>query len=168
MAEDEHVQLVNSFNDLGLCLCEGIQRACLRNPVKIEAASKYSTVGTVTQLCCFVPSKHKDCYLVYLLTEMSGSTSMVFTRTSDSTCLLAQMLRNLGLKAIQIYGQMSQHSQYALTLFHSWQAKRLGGLKKFNAGKCNILVCTDVGMREIDIRRADLVINYDIPSNSKP
>ncbi|KAE9447532.1 hypothetical protein C3L33_20582, partial [Rhododendron williamsianum] len=120
MAEDEQVQLVKSFNDLGLC--EGIQRACLRNPVKIEAASKYSTVGILKQQYLFVPWVHKDCYLVDLLTEMSGSTSMVFTRTSDSTYLLAQRLRNLGLKAIPIYGQMSQ-------------AKGLGALKKFKAGK---------------------------------
>ncbi|KAI8566371.1 hypothetical protein RHMOL_Rhmol02G0035500 [Rhododendron molle] len=46
-------------------------------------------------------------------------------------------------------------------------AKGLGALKKFKAGKCNILVCTDVGMRGIDSRHVDLVINYDIPSNPK-
>ncbi|PKA65323.1 DEAD-box ATP-dependent RNA helicase 10 [Apostasia shenzhenica] len=39
---------------------------------------------------------------------MSGSTSMVFTRTCDATRLLALLLRNLGLKAIPICGQMSQ------------------------------------------------------------
>ncbi|KAI8552939.1 hypothetical protein RHMOL_Rhmol06G0306800 [Rhododendron molle] len=50
---------------------------------------------------------------------------------------------------------------------HEFQAKGLGALKKFKAGKCNILVCTDVGMRGIDIRHVDLVINYDIPSNPK-
>ncbi|XAR68451.1 RNA helicase [Bertholletia excelsa] len=48
-----------------------LQRACLRNPVKIEAASKYSTVDTLKQQYLFVPAKHKDCYLVYILTEMS-------------------------------------------------------------------------------------------------
>lgn len=50
----------------------------------------------------------QDCYLVYILTEMAGSTSMVFTRTCDATQLLALMLRNLGLKAIPINGHMSQ------------------------------------------------------------
>ncbi|KAK6128888.1 hypothetical protein DH2020_037368 [Rehmannia glutinosa] len=104
-----------------------LQRACLKNPVKIEAASKYSTVDTLKQQYRFVPAKHKDCYLVYILTEMSGSTSMVFTRTF----------------------------------------KRLGALNKFKAGECNILICTDVASRGLDIPSVDMVINYDIPSNSK-
>ncbi|XP_057973036.1 DEAD-box ATP-dependent RNA helicase 10 [Malania oleifera] len=131
-----------------------LQRACLRNPVKIEAASKYSTVDTLKQQYCFVPAKYKDCYLIYILIEMSGKTSIVFTRTCDSTRLMALMLRNLGLRAIPISGQMSQ-------------ANRLGALNKFKAGECNILVATDVASRGLDIPSVDMVINYDIPTNSK-
>ncbi|PIN02445.1 ATP-dependent RNA helicase [Handroanthus impetiginosus] len=131
-----------------------LQRACLKNPVKIEAASKYSTVDTLKQQYRFVPAKYKDCYLVYILTEMSGSTSMVFTRTCDATMLLAYILRNLGFRAIPINGHMTQ-------------AKRLGALNKFKAGECNILICTDVASRGLDIPSVDMVINYDIPTNSK-
>ncbi|KAF5189698.1 Dead-box atp-dependent rna helicase [Thalictrum thalictroides] len=131
-----------------------LQRACLRNPVKIEAASKYSTVDTLKQQYRFVPAKYKDCYLVFILTEMSGSTSMVFTRTCEATRLLALILRNLGLRAIPISGQMSQ-------------TKRLGALNKFKAGECTILICTDVASRGLDIPSVDMVINYDIPTNSK-
>ncbi|KAI3452113.1 hypothetical protein Pfo_008778 [Paulownia fortunei] len=131
-----------------------LQRACLKNPVKIEAASKYSTVDTLKQQYRFVPAKHKDCYLVYILTEMSGSTSMVFTRTCDATTLLAYILRNLGFRAIPINGHMTQ-------------SKRLGALNKFKAGECNILICTDVASRGLDIPSVDMVINYDIPTNSK-
>ncbi|XP_010557172.1 PREDICTED: DEAD-box ATP-dependent RNA helicase 10 isoform X2 [Tarenaya hassleriana] len=131
-----------------------LQRACLRNPVKIEADSKYSTVETLKQQYRFVPAKYKDCYLVYMLSEISGSTSMVFTRTCDSTRFLALMLRNLGFRAIPISGQMTQ-------------SKRLGALNKFKAGECNILVCTDVASRGLDIPSVDAVINYDIPMNSK-
>ncbi|KAG5053704.1 hypothetical protein JHK85_006214 [Glycine max] len=131
-----------------------LQRVCLRNPVKIEASSKYSTVDTLKQQYRFLPAKHKDCYLVYILTEMAGSTSMVFTRTCDATRLLALILRNLGLKAIPINGHMSQ-------------SKRLGALNKFKSGECNILLCTDVASRGLDIPTVDMVINYDIPTNSK-
>ncbi|KAK6941370.1 DEAD/DEAH box helicase domain [Dillenia turbinata] len=131
-----------------------LQRACLRNPVKIEAASKYSTVDTLKQQYRLVPAKYKDCYLIYILSEMSGSTSMVFTRTCEATRLLALILRNLGLRAIPISGQLSQ-------------SKRLGALNKFKAGECNILICTDVASRGLDIPSVDMVINYDIPMNSK-
>ncbi|XP_070043629.1 DEAD-box ATP-dependent RNA helicase 10-like isoform X2 [Nicotiana tomentosiformis] len=121
---------------------------------KIEAASKYSTVDTLKQQFRFLPAKYKDCYLVYILAEKSGSTSMVFTRTCDATRLLALMLRNLGLRAIPISGQMTQEN-------------RFGALNKFKAGECNILICTDVASRGIDIPSVDMVINYDIPTNSK-
>ncbi|XP_056168826.1 DEAD-box ATP-dependent RNA helicase 10-like isoform X2 [Syzygium oleosum] len=82
-----------------------LQRACLRNPVKIEAASKYSTVDTLKQQYRFVPAKYKS--------------------------------------------------------------KRLGALNKFKARECNILICTDVASRGLDIPAVDMVINYDIPSSSK-
>ncbi|GMH10294.1 hypothetical protein Nepgr_012135 [Nepenthes gracilis] len=44
-----------------------LQRASLRNPVKIETATKYSTVDTLKQQFLFVPAKYKDCYLVHIL-----------------------------------------------------------------------------------------------------
>lgn len=131
-----------------------LQRACLRNPVKVEVSSKYSTVDTLKQQYLFVPAKYKDCYLVYLLNEMAGNTTMVFTRTCDATRRLALVLRNLGLEAIPISGQMSQ-------------PKRIGALNKFKAGERNILICTDVASRGLDIPSVDVVLNYDIPTNSK-
>lgn len=131
-----------------------LQRACLKNPAKVEVSSKYSTVDTLKQHYLFVPAKHKDCYLVFLLNEMSGSTTMVFTRTCESTRRIALILRNLGLDAIPISGQMSQ-------------PKRIGALNKFKAGERNILICTDVASRGLDIPSVDMVINYDIPTNSK-
>ena len=60
----------------------------------------------------------QDCYLAYALTEMAGSTCMIFTRTCESTRKIALTLRNLGFGAIPIHGQMSQ-------------PKRLGALNKF-------------------------------------
>ncbi|MCH84509.1 DEAD-box ATP-dependent RNA helicase 10-like, partial [Trifolium medium] len=94
-----------------------------------------------------------DCYLVYILTEMAGSTSMVFTRTCDATRLLALILRNLGLKAIPINGHMNQGHAVVdgVILWH------LTPLFEF----------VDVVSRGLDIPEVDMVINYDIPSNSK-
>ncbi|CAM6114711.1 unnamed protein product [Calypogeia fissa] len=131
-----------------------LQRACLRNPAKVEVSSKYSTVDTLKQEYLFCPAKFKDCYLVHVLTEMAGNTIMVFTRTCEATRKVALTLRNLGLDAITISGQMSQ-------------PKRLGALNKFKAGERSILICTDVASRGLDIPSVDVVINYDIPANSK-
>jgi ATP-dependent RNA helicase DDX47/RRP3 len=131
-----------------------LQRACLVKPVKVEVASKYSTVDTLRQQYLFVPAKYKDCYLTFVLNELSGSTSMIFTRTCDNTRRIALMLRNLGFGGVPIHGQMSQ-------------PKRLGALNKFKSGERNILVATDVASRGLDIPSVDVVINYDVPQNSK-
>lgn len=131
-----------------------LQRACLRNPVKVEVAAKYTTVDTLRQQYMFVPSKYKDCYLTFLLTELAGCTGMIFTRTCDATRRMALMLRNLGFGAVPIHGQMSQ-------------PKRLAALNKFKAGERSLLVATDVASRGLDIPAVDVVINYDVPTNSK-
>ena len=47
------------------------------------------------------------------------------------------------------------------------QPKRLGALNKFKSGERSILVATDVASRGLDIPAVDVVINYDVPQNSK-
>ncbi|GMJ15028.1 RNA HELICASE10 [Hibiscus trionum] len=131
-----------------------LKRACLRNPVLIESSSKYCTVDTLKQQLFFKPAKLKDCCLVYILTEMSGCTSMVFTRTCYATRLLSLMLQNLNIRAIPISGQMTQ-------------PMRIRALNKFKSGECSVLVCTDVASRGLDIPAVDMVINYDIPQDPR-
>ncbi|KAK9812303.1 hypothetical protein WJX73_000732 [Symbiochloris irregularis] len=131
-----------------------LQRACLADPVKVEVTTKYQTVATLRQQFAFVPAKFKDCYLAYFLTEVAGSAAMVFTRTCDSSRRLALLLRNLGFGAVPIHGHMSQ-------------PKRIGALNKFKGGERSLLICTDVASRGLDIPAVDVVINYNVPTNSK-
>ncbi|GJV61161.1 retrovirus-related pol polyprotein from transposon TNT 1-94 [Tanacetum coccineum] len=91
-----------------------------------------------------------DCYLVHILNEISSTSSMVFTHTCKDTQRVALMLGNLGVRAIPILAQMVQ-------------AERLAAVNMFNSGECNILVCSDVGIRGLDIPSVDTVINYAIP-----
>eukprot|EP00803_Ostreobium_quekettii_P005828 evm.model.scf_128EXC.17 EVM.evm.TU.scf_128EXC.17 scf_128EXC:119470-124818(+) len=131
-----------------------LQRACLTNAVKITVADKYSTVDTLKQQYMFIPAKYKDCYLTFILNELSGSKFMIFTRTCDGTRRIAVMLRNLGFAAVPVHGQMTQ-------------PKRLAALHKFKADERDILVCTDVASRGLDIPFVDVVLNYDMPQNPK-
>ncbi|KAK8503807.1 hypothetical protein V6N12_018981 [Hibiscus sabdariffa] len=121
---------------------------------QIELSSKYCTVDTLKQQFCFLPAKLKECYLVYILTEMPGHTTMVFTRTCHATRLLNLILQNLNISSYPISGQMTQQ-------------KRKKALEEFESGKCRVLVCTDVASRGLDIPSVDMVINYDIPRNPK-
>ncbi|KAI8813233.1 P-loop containing nucleoside triphosphate hydrolase protein [Cladochytrium replicatum] len=133
---------------------EKLQRACLRNPVKVEISTKYSTVSTLLQYYLFIPFKFKDCYLAYLLNEFAGQTIIVFTMTRVSAQKLALFLRNLGFPAVCLHAKMSQQN-------------RLGALQKFKSGDRNILIATDVAARGLDIKGVDVVLNYDVPQSSK-
>eukprot|EP00834_Sanchytrium_tribonematis_P004726 NODE_248_length_11794_cov_0.876015.p5 type:complete len:424 gc:universal NODE_248_length_11794_cov_0.876015:11194-9923(-) len=131
-----------------------LQRANLRDPVTVEANSKYDTVDTLNQTYLFFPLKYKDCYLTYILNEIAGKSCIVFTATCAASTKVALMLRNLGFSSLPLHGQMSQQ-------------KRLASLNKFKSGDKGILVCTDVAARGLDIPQVGYVINYDVPMSSK-
>merc|ERR1719383_999419 len=131
-----------------------LQRASLKEPVKVEVSNKYQTVDKLKQYYLFIPLKHKEMYLVYILNELAGNSMMVFCSTCNATLKLALMLRSLGFTAIPLNGQMSQN-------------KRLASLNKFKAKSRSILIATDVASRGLDIPHVDIVINFDIPTHSK-
>ncbi|VDN53877.1 unnamed protein product [Dracunculus medinensis] len=131
-----------------------LERASLQNPVRIEVSSKYQTVDKLKQYYLFIPHKYKEAYLVYVLNEMSGQTSIVFCSTCSTSLKIAIMLRQLGFGAVPLHGQMSQN-------------KRLASLNKFKSKTRPILVCTDVASRGLDIPHVDNVLNYDVPTQSK-
>ncbi|PWY99780.1 DEAD-domain-containing protein [Testicularia cyperi] len=131
-----------------------LQRASLRSPVRVEVDTKYSTVSTLKQHYLFMPFAHKDTYLVHLANEQAGHSIIVFTRTVHDAQRISILLRLLGFPAIPLHGQLSQQA-------------RLGALTKFKSGGRSILVATDVASRGLDIPAVDLVVNFDIPTNSK-
>ncbi|EON97455.1 putative atp-dependent rrna helicase rrp3 protein [Phaeoacremonium minimum UCRPA7] len=134
---------------------ESLQRASLRDPLKVSiSTSKYQVVSTLKQNYMFIPHMHKDVYLVHLVNEFAGSSTIIFCRTVTDTQRIAIMLRALSFGAIPLHGGLSQ-------------SNRLGALNKFRAGSRNILVATDVAARGLDIPNVDIVINYDLPGDSK-
>ena len=92
--------------------------------------------------------------MVHLLTECAGKTSMVFCRTINETQRLSILLRSLGLGAVPFHGDLSQSA-------------RLGALNKFKTRSRPILIGTDVASRGLDIPLVDIVINFDLPGESK-
>ncbi|XP_023291880.2 probable ATP-dependent RNA helicase DDX47 isoform X1 [Lucilia cuprina] len=131
-----------------------LQRASLKDPVKVEVSNKYQTVEQLQQYYIFIPVKYKDVYLVHILNELAGNSFMIFCSTCNNTVKTALMLRALGLAAIPLHGQMSQN-------------KRLAALNKFKAKNRSILISTDVASRGLDIPHVDVVLNFDIPTHSK-
>lgn len=65
---------------------------------------------------------------------MSGNSFIVFVATCAGALRTALLLRNLGLAAVPLHGQMSQN-------------KRLAALNKFKNKSRSVLICTDVASR---------------------
>ncbi|CAI6364077.1 unnamed protein product [Macrosiphum euphorbiae] len=131
-----------------------LHRASLVDPVRVEVSTKFQTVEQLQQYYIFIPVKYKDVYLVHILNEMAGNSFMVFMATCNGTVRVALLLRNLGLDAIPLHGQMTQN-------------KRLASLNKFKSKSRSILISTDVSSRGLDIPHVDVVINFDMPTHSK-
>ena len=131
-----------------------LQRASLRKPVKIEINSKYDTVSTLIQNYVLVPFKVKQTYLVAILEHLATYSGIVFVDTCLNAQKMATMLKHLGFQAVCLHGQMNQ-------------TQRLHSLNSFKAGHRSLLVATDVAARGLDIPQVDIVVNFDIPKNSK-
>ncbi|CAF92169.1 unnamed protein product, partial [Tetraodon nigroviridis] len=85
-----------------------LQRAALKDPVKCAVSTKYTTVDKLQQYYIFIPSKYKDCYLVSILNDLAGNSFIIFCSTCNNAQRVALLLRNLGITAIPLHGQMSQ------------------------------------------------------------
>ncbi|SCV02811.1 LAMI_0H03180g1_1 [Lachancea mirantina] len=131
-----------------------LQRASLTNPVKCAVSTKYQTVDTLVQTLMVVPGGLKNTYLIYLLNEFIGKTIIVFTRTKANAERLSTLCNLLEFSATALHGDLNQN-------------QRTGALDLFKAGRRSILVATDVAARGLDIPSVDIVINYDIPVDSK-
>jgi len=133
---------------------EKLKRASLKNPVAVSVSEKYSTVDTLVQNYLFMPLKYKDHYLLCVLRSLAGSSVIIFVATCEGCERLNILLNCLQIPAVSLNGRMSQN-------------KRLSSLLKFKSGDVNTLVCTDVASRGLDIPEVDLVVNYDLPAESK-
>eukprot|EP01063_Lacrimia_lanifica_P011503 TRINITY_DN18263_c0_g1_i1.p1 TRINITY_DN18263_c0_g1~~TRINITY_DN18263_c0_g1_i1.p1 ORF type:complete len:467 (+),score=203.67 TRINITY_DN18263_c0_g1_i1:83-1483(+) len=131
-----------------------LQKASLRDPVKVECASKYSTVDTLLQQYVFIPFTERTLYLHHILLHEAAQSVLVFCDASHVVARVALALRLLGHRALPLYGKMDQ-------------AHRLAALGKFKDGKAKVLICTDVASRGLDIPSVSMVVNYALPLSVK-
>jgi ATP-dependent RNA helicase DeaD len=101
-----------------------------------------------------VPDNMKFSLFVHLLKKEKSKLIMIFCGTRRNVDFVTKNLINLGLNANAIHGGLNQN-----------QRNRV--LKEFNdRNRVNILVCTDVAARGLDIPGVSHVYNYDMPKTS--
>ncbi|OOS23170.1 DEAD/DEAH box helicase [Moraxella pluranimalium] len=93
---------------------------------------------------------HKNKILLEVLNNPEIKQAVIFTATKLSTEKLADTLNEVGYKARYLHGDLPQ-------------GKRNRIVSDMKAGKCDLLIATDVAARGIDISAISHVVNYDLP-----
>ncbi len=124
----------------------------MKLPIRVEIAPTGTTVERVTQELFVVSNPQKAALLNKLLESYLGSV-LVFTRTKHGAKKVMRQLKAVGISSAEI------HSNRSLN-------QRREALAGFKSGKYRTLVATDIASRGIDVTGIELVVNYDLPSNS--
>ena len=122
----------------------------LQNPVTIEVARSNATASTVEQHFYSVGEDNKRHALHQILKTRGMKQAFVFVNSKLGCARLARSLEREGLKTAALHGDKSQD-------------ERLKALESFKKGEVDLLVCTDVAARGLDVDGLDLVINFDMP-----
>jgi superfamily II DNA/RNA helicase len=125
-----------------------------RDAVRHEVAAPTQTVDEVGHRFLPVPRGDKVGALVDLLSARDGGLALVFVRTKRGADRLASRLKDRGVRAAAMHGDMRQSARETT-------------LHRFEAGKIDTLIATDVAARGLDLDRITHVINYDPPEDGK-
>jgi ATP-dependent RNA helicase RhlE len=126
----------------------------LQNPVTIEVARPNETASTVEQHFYSVSDDDKRRALKQIVRQRGITQAFVFVNSKLGCARLARTLERDGLRTSALHGDKSQD-------------ERLKALAAFKAGEVDLLVCTDVAARGLDIKDVPAVFNFDIPFNAE-
>ncbi|KFC74437.1 DEAD/DEAH box helicase [Massilia sp. LC238] len=122
----------------------------LREPVRIEASPRNTTVAKVTQWLVPVDKKRKPELFLHLLKKHDWPQVLAFAKTRKGVDELVGLLDAKRIAADAIHGDKPQPA-------------RLRALERFKAGEVKVLVATDVAARGLDIDDLPVVVNVDLP-----
>jgi len=124
----------------------------MTDPVSHEVESDSEHVDTLEHR--FLKVHHLDKPKMAAALSRTADRTLMFTRTKWAADDLNKKLRDLGVSAAAIHGDLPQQ-------------KREQSLSRFREGKATALVATNVAARGLHIEGVDIVIHYDPPDDPK-
>jgi superfamily II DNA/RNA helicase len=125
----------------------------LSNPKSISVAPAASPAETVEQFLVEVSAKGKNEALNQLLKQEKVKNAFIFLNRKRDVDLVAKWLKSKGYKAAALHGDMPQ-------------VRRTETLQQFKDDVFQLLVCSDVAARGLDIKDVSHVFNYDVPMSA--
>ncbi|MFE1948251.1 DEAD/DEAH box helicase [Streptomyces massasporeus] len=135
----------------------GLARRYMSQPTHISATSPDDAGATVANTKQYIYRAHnmdKPEMVARILQADGRGLAMVFCRTKRTAADLADQLKQRGFASGAVHGDLGQGA-------------REQALRAFRNGKVDVLVCTDVAARGIDVEGVTHVINYQSPEEEK-
>lgn len=134
----------------------GLARTHMRHPLNIRAESHEDTqmVPTTAQFVYRAHDLDKPEVVARILQADDRGRVMIFCRTKREAGRLTDDLIDRGFKAAAIHGDLNQQA-------------RERALTRFRGDKVDVLICTDVAARGIDVEGVTHVINNTCPEDEK-
>ncbi|MFD5001538.1 DEAD/DEAH box helicase [Streptomyces mutabilis] len=135
----------------------GLARRYMSQPTHISATSPDDAGATVANTKQYIYRAHnmdKPEMVARILQAEGRGLAMVFCRTKRTAADLADQLKQRGFASGAVHGDLGQGA-------------REQALRAFRNGKVDVLVCTDVAARGIDVEGVTHVINYQSPEEEK-
>ncbi|MEY4932234.1 MAG: ATP-dependent helicase rhlE [Pseudomonadota bacterium] len=127
--------------------------ALLRDPLRIDVPATQALQPDIEQRSISIDPAKRTPLLRHLIAQHGWARVLVFVATKYSTEHIADKLRQKGIKAAALHGELSQ-------------AARTKALADFKNSQLQVLVATDVAARGIHIDRLPAVVNYDLPRSA--
>ncbi|MFJ8130818.1 DEAD/DEAH box helicase, partial [Streptomyces hydrogenans] len=135
----------------------GLARRYMSRPTHIRATSPDNegvTHANITQRVYRAHNMDKPEMVARILQARGRGLAMIFCRTKRTAADIAEQLQRRGFASGAVHGDLGQGA-------------REQALRAFRNGKVDVLVCTDVAARGIDVEGVTHVINYQTPEDEK-
>jgi superfamily II DNA/RNA helicase len=128
--------------------------AFLQNPRVISVSRSASVAVTITTGLALVAVHDKREALRRLIRSENVQSALIFSNRKRDVDILYKSLARHGFSVGALHGDMAQPVRFAT-------------LEKFKAGELQLLVCSDVAARGIDIGGLSHVFNFDVPHHAE-
>ncbi len=128
----------------------------LHNPARIEVARAATTAATISQsLVASASGPAKRETLRRLIRNAEDfKNAIIFCNRKRDVAILHRSLQKHGFNAGVLHGDMDQRA-------------RMASLDAFKTGSVNLIVCSDVAARGLDIPDVSHVYNFDVPTHAE-
>ncbi|MFC4363064.1 ATP-dependent RNA helicase DbpA [Simiduia curdlanivorans] len=133
---------------------EALTARVMQSPLLVKVEAKHEASSIKQHFYRVAHNDQRLAAVAQVILHFGPESAVVFCNTKRETEEIAEYLRNEGMQALAIHGDLEQKQRDQV-------------LVCFSNKSASVLVATDVAARGLDIEALDLVINYHLSRDSE-